>query len=683
MMRRLLLLLVLASVAWIALAPAVFAQENAAAPAGGAAAAPDPTADFTKVSTGWSGPGFYLNLFKFIPAFLIFLLWVWSTDWVSRDAVELHFDYNLWNSIVVGIFLVAFILLWLIPIFWVGLPLVVVAYAAPLITYIVYHNKHVEEHQKVWTREHLRFWFAKRMNKVGMKVDAEKKDPHESGVPVVLAAHEAPTERDSNARLLGARQSPGLLPARKILADALYRRADALMLDYTQQGAAVRFLVDGIWQNGEPLDRETGDPLLESLKILSGLNPMDRQSRQEGKFLINYTVFQSLVFQAIERAREEFRKQVTLQISRELAGQGEVNPAMLEQQVKMLSEQRARERFATPIGPWTPVEKTDLVKVRGTEKINPENALNKMRCIATLACQGTPTGERVLIQLEVQQTLFTNPEQIGMRPKMYEQFKELSSQDHGFVLISAPPGNGLRTTTYVLLRSADRFTREFAAAESENLRYDPVENVPVTVYRPTQGQTLAAVLPEIFHKEPAVLVVRDLVDVESTKMLLEQAVENRMIVTTMRAKDSVEAICRVIALGVPAADVAKTINCVLNQRLIRKLCENCKEAYAPPPQVLAQLGLPPGRVPAFYRPPQQREEVCPECNGMGYRGRTAIFELLAIDDNLRKLLAGGANPDAVREAARKGGFRSLQEEGVVLVAKGTTSLQELIRVMKQ
>jgi type II secretory ATPase GspE/PulE/Tfp pilus assembly ATPase PilB-like protein len=121
----------------------------------------------------------------------------------------------------------------------------------------------------------------------------------------------------------------------------------------------------------------------------------------------------------------------------------------------------------------------------------------------------------------------------------------------------------------------------------------------------------------------------------------------------------------------------------LGQRLVRKLCDACKEAYAPTPEVLKQLGLPAGRVQAFYRPPQQREEVCKECGGIGYVGRTAIFELLVVGDTVRKALASRAKPDVLRQAARKDGSRSLQEEGLLLVAKGVTSLPELMRVLKQ
>jgi type II secretory ATPase GspE/PulE/Tfp pilus assembly ATPase PilB-like protein len=113
------------------------------------------------------------------------------------------------------------------------------------------------------------------------------------------------------------------------------------------------------------------------------------------------------------------------------------------------------------------------------------------------------------------------------------------------------------------------------------------------------------------------------------------------------------------------------------------LCENCREPYPPPANVLQQMGIPPGKVQVLYRPPQQREDVCPECGGVGYKGRIALFELMVVDDNVRGVIARGGDRNAILQAARAAGMRGLQEEGVMLVVRGATSLPELIRVLKQ
>jgi general secretion pathway protein E len=173
------------------------------------------------------------------------------------------------------------------------------------------------------------------------------------------------------------------------------------------------------------------------------------------------------------------------------------------------------------------------------------------------------------------------------------------------------------------------------------------------------------------------------VNAETVSWLCGEVPDGRLIISSVRAKDCAEALLRVLTLKVPPAEFAEGVTAVLGQRLIRKLCEHCKEGYMPSPQVLQQMGIPQGRVDIFYRPPQQPEEICEACSGIGYMGRTAIFELLIVDDTVRKVLTSTPKLERVRKAAQKAGMRTLQEEGIVLVAKGVTSLSELVRVLKQ
>ncbi|MEA1949963.1 MAG: ATPase, T2SS/T4P/T4SS family [Planctomycetota bacterium] len=538
------------------------------------------------------GSGQYMNWMEILAAWLVFLVWAGTTDWVSRDCQEMKLQYLRWNPIVFGVFLGFYVLMWLLPWFWLGFPMLMIAYVAPLITYIIYRNGQVEPSDRVLTRDHIRFWLSERLS----SVDREKKAEWEKGPPVTLTATGGETERDDTAHLLAARQTPGFNDSRGLLAEALTRRAAAIMLEYSQQSVSVRYMIDGVWHNDEPQDRESCDPLLESLKVLAGLNPQERQARQKGTFQIEY----------------------------------------------------------------------DGVKYA-----------------SSLASQGTQTGERVLLQFDPAKVHFKSLEDLGMRVKMQEQLLGTIDQKEGFVLISAMPASGLRSTTAMVLHKTDRFTREFIAIEDEANRYEAVENVPVTTYSSTEGQTPDSILTKVFRTVPDVVVVRDLVNAETVRMMCEATTDEKMFVSTIRAKDCAEAMLRVLAMKIQPKLFAKSITAVLNQRLIRKLCEECKEAYAPTPQVLQQLGIPQGRVQAFYRPPQEPEEVCSECNGIGYKGRTAVFELMVVDDTVRKLLSSGAKLDLIRQAAAKSGMQNLQSEGVILVAKGITSLPELMRVMKQ
>jgi type II secretory ATPase GspE/PulE/Tfp pilus assembly ATPase PilB-like protein len=553
-----------------------------------------------ELAKDYRGPGFYLSWGKILTWWLLFLLWVKTTDWASTDAQDLKLNYLRWNPILFGTFLGATVLSWLLPSFWIAFPLMLLAYAVPLTLYILYRNAKVDNNRRVMTPEHLRFCFATVMGKLGVKIATERRDPRDLGPPVKLAASGGPDDRENSARTLRSRQSLGLIATREVLAEAFDSRGTAIMLEYTQQAVTVRTKVDGVWIAHEPRSRENADPVQETLKLLCGLNPQDRQNRQEGAFTAEY-------------------KSTSYDIS--------------------------------------------------------------------FASQGTPTGERVMMQFEDKKIRFKTLDELGMRTKLQEQLQEQLVLPQGLLLISAPQEGGLRSTMHVILLTCDRFTREFATLEEESNRYQEVENVPVTTYKAADGQTPDSVLQKFFRTEPNVAIIRDLVNAETASMMCDEISEARLLMTTVRAKDCAEALLRVLALGVPQDQFAKAISAVLNLRLVRKLCESCKEAYTPTPQVLQQLGIPEGRVQAFYRPPtpnpEEPKEPCTVCGGIGYYGRTAIFELLVVGDAVRKALASNPKLDVVRQAARKDGMKNLQEEGVLLVARGVTSLPELMRVLKQ
>jgi type II secretory ATPase GspE/PulE/Tfp pilus assembly ATPase PilB-like protein len=135
---------------------------------------------------------------------------------------------------------------------------------------------------------------------------------------------------------------------------------------------------------------------------------------------------------------------------------------------------------------------------------------------------------------------------------------------------------------------------------------------------------------------------------------------------------------------IPKREFAKAVTAVLCVRLIRKLCETCRVAYEPTPDLAKKLGLPEGKIEALYRTPkpEEAEKPCKDCGGIGYLGRTAMFELLAVDDAVRQVLLKEPKLDLLNKAARAAGMRTFQEEGILLIAKGVTSLAELQRVLK-
>jgi type II secretory ATPase GspE/PulE/Tfp pilus assembly ATPase PilB-like protein len=545
------------------------------------------------------GSGNYLSLVKLLACWFVFVAWVKTTDWVSVDSQTLKLDCQRWTAIVFGVFLGAFILAWLLPMFAVAFPLLVLAYIIPLTLYILHRNAQVPNNRRVLTPEHLRFVIGTLLNKFGAKVQVEKKDPMEAGPPVKLLGRSGVDAVTDNARVGLARQTAGFLPARELLAESLSCRADALMLDFAQESVAVHTMVDGVWIPRESRGRDVCDPALETLKVLCGLSPQDRQNRQEGKFAAEY---------------------------------------------------------------------------------------EKKKRTAAFMSQGTPTGERMIIQFEEDEIPRRSLDELGLRTKLQEEIREQIDKPGGLLLFSAGPGCGLRSTLDAVLHTTDRFVREFAAFENIKSPYQYVENIPITTFDPAGEEPLNEALRKFFRREPNAAVIRDLVDGPMVDLLCEATTHDRVVFSTMRAGDCAEALLRVLALGASAEAVANAVTLVVNQRLVRKLCDKCKEAYTPTPQMLQQLGIPQGRVQAFYRPPtpnpQEPKEPCSQCGGIGYFGRTGLFELLVVGDTVRKVLTAKPRLDLLRQAARRDGMKSFQEEGIFLVAKGITSLPELMRVLK-
>jgi type II secretory ATPase GspE/PulE/Tfp pilus assembly ATPase PilB-like protein len=428
--------------------------------------------------------------------------------------------------------------------------------------------------------------------------------------PVTFTPMGAPDSQQNQGNLLQAKQSPAFPITSGLVAHCLSRRGERLMMDFTAQGVAVRFEIDGMWMNADPMDRQSGDATLAVLKTITNLNVQDRKSRQDGKFGAEFT---------------------------------------------------------------------------------------NGKFICEFTSQGVKTGERVLVKIHPKKPKFENIEQLGMRDKMRQQLRDHLNEDAGMVLISAPAGGGLTTTWNMALDSSDRLIRDFVSIEDKDNPEDEIINITPNYFDKAGGEAPAELIPKLLLKEPNVFVVPDPTNAESLKSLCERANSEQMVITRAQAKSATEAVLRLLAYKAPPADVGKALTAVLNVRLLRKLCDQCKQPFQPAPQLLQRLGIPAGRVQVLYQefkpppPDQQVDEkgrpieipVCQTCGGVGYCGRTGIFELLSIDDPMREAITKQPNPDALRRVAKASGHRSLQEEGILLVAQGVTSIPELQRVLKQ
>lgn len=414
---------------------------------------------------------------------------------------------------------------------------------------------------------------------------------------------------EAQALLISTRQGIGYQIAGGQLAHAIQSRATHILMDFSQHACAIRYQIDGNWEQLPPLDRETGDAMLYALKQLCLMNPADRRSAQTGTL-------------GLKIAKEKFE--------------------------------------------------------------------------LTVQAQGVPTGERVLARVENEKVPFERLADLGMRDKMIELFKQQIDSHGNMVVISAPKGEGLSTTWRVAIHAADRLVRDFQSFESQDSPEQETININPCFYGGDTGLTQLEIVERMILKEPDVLMFPELPEAEALKAAVAQiGATDKQVIMRMVANSSMEALSRILSqYRESTKEISQCIGAVLNQRLVRRLCDNCKLGFEPPPQLLKQIGIPVGRVAMLYQPfipPPIEQQVdengrpapitpCHVCGGRGYFGRVAIFEMLQPGEKLKAALMKTQDQAQLANIAKSEGHRGVQAEAVLTVARGLTSLDELKRV---
>jgi type II secretory ATPase GspE/PulE/Tfp pilus assembly ATPase PilB-like protein len=301
--------------------------------------------------------------------------------------------------------------------------------------------------------------------------------------------------------------------------------------------------------------------------------------------------------------------------------------------------------------------------------------LEKVKYDIRAASTPTSYGEKMVMRLlnssgGVMQSGLAN---IGLRSQILEQLREVIHKPYGMFLVTGPTGSGKTTTVYASLSEIDRLQHNITTIEDPvEYRLDGITQISVNS---TAGVTFAAILRSVLRQDPDVLLVGEIRDKETAEIACQAALTGHFVFSTLHANDTVATITRMLDLGLDPMLIQTAVTAVLGQRLARKLCPKCKEAYPPPPDLLKKFGLKPGSIEKIYR-----EKGCEECGGSGYKGRVGLHELMVMNDDIRKLITAQPSVQDLKIAARKSGTRSLQTDGMMKVFKGITSINEVIRV---
>jgi len=290
----------------------------------------------------------------------------------------------------------------------------------------------------------------------------------------------------------------------------------------------------------------------------------------------------------------------------------------------------------------------------------------------------TPLGEKVVIRFLPKEAPIKELSQLGMGEETLQKWRELIKSPQGLLLVVGPTGSGETTTLYASLRAISNLSVNIVTVE------DPIEYrlpmVTQTQVHPEIGLTFSVLLRHILRQDPDILFVGEVRDEETAQMAFRAALTGHLVFSTLHTQDAVEAITRLLDLGVPRYLVGGCLLGVLAQRLVRTVCPFCAEPVTPFPEEVAAIVALTGQKPDEswqFR----RGRGCRQCGQTGYRGRTGVFELLVFTEGVKEVFFSGANQWELRKVAKAEGMRTLGEAGIEKVRTGQTTVGEVMRVL--
>ncbi|MEM1062860.1 MAG: GspE/PulE family protein, partial [Planctomycetota bacterium] len=445
---------------------------------------------------------------------------------------------------------------------------------------------------QVMTPDHLGKVARRLLAKIGIRIGSGEQIAADAGPPITFIGKSV-TGESAEDRSAQVESSKGYMSARELVYDAIVRRATDVHLEPTEDEFAVRLRIDGVMQPGEAFSTDTGQAVLNVVKVLSAMDITERRKPQDGSFRAE-----------VEGRRIDFR----------------------------------------------------------------------------VATQGTGGGEKVSLRILDQGNTPIDLKRLGMRKSVLDPIMATLAQPHGLMIVCGPTGAGKSTTLYAALHTFDRTERNIITIE------DPIEyrlgGINQIEIDRGAGQTFATTLRSVLRQDPDVVLVGEIRDAETAEIACQAANTGHLVLSTIHANDTLTALYRLVELGIDTHTVANALSAVVGQRLVRKLCPDCKIPYAVKPEAIERVGLSSQQVRRLFRAQQDANSICETCSGTGYLGRVGVFEVLTVTERIGEMVRERASLPAIRAEARKAGLKSMKEDGLRLAVKGLTSMDELLRVTK-
>ncbi len=531
-------------------------------------------------------PGGYVSLYKLLLLLAAFLAWIPLVNWVYLDCHAVRTNRQFWTGLVAGVGFAAIWLWLLIPVFFFGMAVFLVAFVASLMAYVMHRNARVADFERVLTKDYFKSLF----------VNSEKKVRKASrGLTLITA--------NNNEAPLPPAKSPdaeGFAITCECLEDATWRRASNVSFIPQKDNYSVVYEIDGAPTRQPDRSREEVDTMARYIKHLADMDTEEKRKPQKGKFSV--------------------------------------------------------------------VKNNDFTKKSAWEAHS----------------AGTTAGEQLRL-VHTQDFCSRKIDTLGLNENQIESIRSLKNISQGLILISGTSQSGRTTTLYTLLGNHDPFLNNINTLEKKKAADLPNMTQNEYSMSDTGTTSYSKKLQSVFRRGPDIVGVEDCDDEMCAKLACVAAKDGKIVYATLEANSVIEAVGKYLKYVGDKNILADALECVINQRLARALCTDCRQAYKPNPSLFQKFNIPANEVETFYRPGEVEYDkhgkpvVCEKCQGTGFYGRMGLFETIRITDDLRKAIRNAAGISDIASAFRRSGMLYMQEQAIKKIANGTTSINEVIR----
>jgi len=530
--------------------------------------------------------GAYISIYKLAVFLIGFFVWLPLLKWVNADAKKVRTKVQKWTITVLLAGALGSLVWLLIPLFFIGLPIYIIAVGTTAVVYVMHRNSLVDQFQKVLTAEHIKSLLTNQQKQV---------EKINKGLVFITAnKNKVPPPEPKTPEFYGFKT------AQEFFDDAVWRRASDVAMTLTAQQYQVHFVIDGVVEKQPPKEREEVEYFIRYLKHLADLDVEEKRKPQTGRFIV-------------QKDGKQYEWELTT--------------------------------------------------------------------------AGTTAGEQVRLKLLAAHNILKLTE-LGLTPEQLEKLQNLRNGPNGVFIVSGPKKNGITSTFYALISNHDPFMNNINILEKQPIGELP--NVTQVIYSlsDTGTTSYARRLQSILRTGPDIIgVERCEEDKDIARLACSAAKDNKMTYVTMEAANVNDAMGRWINFVGDKNMAIDYLVGISNQRLVRKLCEQCREPYEPNKEMLRKFNIPSDKIKQFFRPGEPvvdrrgRPKLCPHCQGTGFYGREAIFELIILTDETKKLLKQAKSKIDIANIFRHARMLYLQEQAIRKVAAGLTSINEVVRAM--